>query len=483
MKKLYNILLIDDDPSLIIALQRALENPHYKIKTANTYKEAKESYTKEYFDLALVDLFLPDNDGLQILSDLQNTNTLSIMLSGHADIDSAIESTKRGAFHFIKKPFHLKELLSLVDKAIHQIDLKIENTKLKENLKNNSTNIIGNSPQILQVLELAKKLSEVNTTTLITGQNGTGKELIARYIHNPSNPQTNNFYAINCASLPPDLLESKLFGHTKGSFTGADSDRKGLFELATGGTLLLDEIGDMPLNLQVKLLRVLQEKEFSPLGSNKKIKTNLRILTATHIDLKKAIVQKKFREDLYYRLNIIPIHIPNLKERAKDIPLLIHYFLTKFIKQYKKPKIEINIPVIKQLMNHNWPGNIRELENLIERLVVLQNTSVISLKHLPAEYLTQNKHNFIKVNMPKEGIDLKNHILNYEKQWLIEALEITAGNKNQAAKLLQMNRTTLIEKIKKMKIYTNTPTQTYTEPAVQKNKSGKRKTFRQGAPR
>ncbi|MBE8221868.1 MAG: sigma-54-dependent Fis family transcriptional regulator, partial [Bdellovibrionales bacterium] len=457
MKKLYNILLIDDDPSLIIALKRALENPQYKIKTASTYKEAKENYTKEYFDLALVDLFLPDNDGFQILSDLQNTNTLSIMLSGHADIDSAIESTKRGAFHFIKKPFHLKEMLSLVDKAIKQIDLQIENTKLKNSLKNNTTNIIGNSPKILKVLELAKKLSEVNTTTLITGKSGTGKELIARYIHNPKNSQDDNFYAINCASLPPDLLESKLFGHTKGSFTGALNQRKGLFELATGGTLLLDEIGDMPLNLQVKLLRVLQEKEFSQLGSNKKIKTNLRILTATHIDLKKAIAQKKFREDLYYRLNIIPVNIPNLKDRPTDIPLLINYFLTKFIKQYKKPKIDISISVTKQLMDYNWPGNIRELENLIERLVVLQNSPVILLKHLPEEYLVQSENKSIKINISKDGVNLKNHLFNYERQWIIEALKVTGGNKNQAAKLLQINRTTLIEKIKKMQIHATLP--------------------------
>ncbi|MBE8162691.1 MAG: sigma-54-dependent Fis family transcriptional regulator [Bdellovibrionaceae bacterium] len=455
MKKQYHILLVDDDPSLIVALQRALENPQYKIVATSTYKEAKENYTKTHFDLALVDLFLPDNDGFQILSDLQNTNTLSIMLSGHADIDAAIESTKRGAFHFIKKPFHLKELLSLVDKAINQIDLKTENTKLTASLKNNSIPIIGNSPQILQILELAKKLSEVNTTTLITGKNGTGKELIARYIHNPENLKAKNFYAINCASLPPDLLESNLFGHAKGSFTGADRDRKGLFELATGGTLLLDEIGDMPLNLQVKLLRVLQEKEFSPLGSNKKIKTNLRILTATHINLKTAIKQKKFREDLYYRLNVVPIHISSLKKRTSDIPLLVHYFLTKFAKQYDKPKTEIHISVIKQLMTHHWPGNIRELENLIERLVVLQNTSVILLKHLPSEYLNKNEYCSIKINMPKEGLDLKNHILHYETQWIIQALKMTEGNKNQAAKLLQMNRTTLIEKIKKMQINTS----------------------------
>lgn len=468
MTKLYNILLIDDDPSLITALQRVLENPHYRVKTASTYKEAKEKYTKEHFDLALVDLFLPDNDGLQILSDLQNTKTLSIMLSGHADIDSAIESTKRGAFHFIKKPFHLKELLSLIDKAIDQIDLKKENIKLKKSLQHNNTNIIGHSTPFLQILDLAKKLSKVNTTTLITGENGTGKELIARYIHNPENSQASNFFAINCASLPPDLLESKLFGHTKGSFTGADQNRKGLFELATQGTLFLDEIGDMPVNLQVKLLRVLQEKEFSPLGSNKKIKTNLRVLTATHVNLKKAILQKKFREDLYYRLNVIPIHIPNLKERVQDIPLLIHYFLNKFIKQYKKPKIEINRKVIEQLMNYNWPGNIRELENLIERLVVLQSTSIILLEHLPSEYLTQNNHNVIKINIPKEGLNLKNHILNYEKQWIMQALEITTGNKNQAAKLLQMNRTTLIEKIKKMKIYNNNASaQTSEQPSEQ----------------
>lgn len=453
MTKLYNILLIDDDPSLVIALQRALDKPQYKVKTAGTYKEARENYTIEHFDLALVDLFLPDNDGLQILSDLQNTNTLSIMLSGHADIDSAIESTKRGAFHFIKKPFHLKELLSLVDKAIEQINLKAENAKLKANLQDNNSNIIGSSPEVLQLLDLAQKLSEVNTTSLITGQSGTGKELIARYIHSPKNANAENFYAINCAALPPDLLESKLFGHTKGSFTGAEKERKGLFELASGGTLFLDEIGDMPLNLQIKLLRVLQEKEFSPLGSSKKIKTNLRILTATHVNLKKAIAQKKFREDLYYRLNIIPVHIPSLKERSKDIPLLVHHFVNKFIKQYKKPKVEIHITVIEQLMKHHWPGNIRELENLMERLIVLQNSPVILLKHLPLEYLTKNEYNLIKVNIPKEGLDLKNHMLNYEKQWIIQALKATGGNKNQAAKLLQMNRTTLIEKIKKMQIY------------------------------
>ncbi|MEI8346694.1 MAG: sigma-54 dependent transcriptional regulator [Pseudomonadota bacterium] len=312
--------------------------------------------------------------------------------------------------------------------------------------------MIGRSKKMQKVFERIKKVAMTNSTVLITGDSGTGKELVAQAIHNLSNRQSNNIISVNCGAIPSELLESELFGHVKGSFTGAISNRKGRFELADNGTIFLDEIGDMPLILQVKLLRVLQNRQIEPVGSTESIQVNVRIITATHRDLEKSVVDGNFREDLFYRLNVIPIKVPSLSERRDDIPLLISYFLSRFASADGRNSIDFTDEALELLMTYNWPGNVRELENLIERLVILRGGSLIRPDDLPAKFFQNRPTKAMSehlISLPDNGLDLKKTISDIEDSLIAQALDKTSGNKNQASRLLQMNRTTLIEKMKK----------------------------------
>jgi two-component system, NtrC family, response regulator PilR len=418
--------------------------------------------------LLLVDIF--KEKGLQFVS---------IVMTGFASIETAIMATKKGVFHYLTKPFELDVLADLVVKAlVLKLGLPEEAIKQaksnfsKNNKKNKTTNtryasfqleppseedifcgMIGRSGSMKSVFERIQKVACSDSTVLINGPSGTGKELVAKAIHGLSPRKSNEQVSVNCGAIPGELLESELFGHIKGSFTGAISDRKGRFELADNGTIFLDEIGDMPLLLQVKLLRVLQNREIEKVGGSRPQPINVRIIAATHRDLDKAVREGNFREDLFYRLNVIPIKIPSLCQRREDIPLLISYFLSRFVSADGRNNINFDEEVVEILMTYDWPGNVRELENLIERLVILRGGSAIRVSDLPAKFLQHRPDKLQEFNhlidLTDDGVDLKMILSEIEDSLINQALQMTVGNKNQASKLLKMNRTTLIEKMKK----------------------------------
>ena len=446
-----NILIVDDDPSLRLGLKRLLDNPNYRITTTYGFKDTRELDSSLKWDLALVDLNLNDGIGTKLISELKkkNPSMQSILITGEHSINTTIaQAINQGIFYFIPKPFEAVALTNLVQKALKQKELIDQNNNLKNNIKKqfHFKQIIGQSSSITELTECLHKLSKSSSNILITGESGTGKELIARSIHCSQN-SSRPFISINCGAIPKELLESEFFGHVKGSFTGAISHHRGYFASAQDGTLFLDEIGTMDLSLQVKLLRVLQEKTFKPVGSAESLSTNARIIAATNIDLEKAVEKGLFRKDLYYRLNIIPIRIAPLRERKEDIPLLVQHFLKKM----SKNNISLSEVALNSLCHYSWPGNIRELENLIERLCVFKDQGEIQESDLPEKYLC--KKPVIKplesIEIPKQGLDFNSAVTAYENTLLIKALKKTNWNKRRAALLLNLNRTTLLEKIKK----------------------------------
>jgi DNA-binding NtrC family response regulator len=460
MTPMKKILIVDDDSTLRTALFRVLTRKGFQVLTAATVSEA-QSLAATNIDLAILDVQLPDGNGLDLMTQFKNRyqNAEVIILTGNGSIEMAVQATQRGAYHFIPKPFNLDEFTSIVDKAIDHNSLNSENKLLKEQLrgKYQMTNIIGKSKEISEVIELASRVAETDSTVLITGESGTGKELVAKGIHYNSDRKDKPFVPINCGAIPAELLESELFGHVKGAFTGAMNSRKGRFEMAEGGTIFLDEIGDMSPTLQVKLLRVLQERQVEPVGSNQSLDIDVRVIAATHVNLEKAVAEGRFREDLYYRLNVIPIPIPSLKERNEDIPILIEHFLTKFNKEKKSGILGIESDALEVMMNYTWPGNIRELENLIERICILKRDGRIEGKDLPRKFFdptnssspTTGTTTASTPKVPDEGMDFNSAVDAYENALILQALEKTGWNRNQAAILLSLNRTTLVEKIKK----------------------------------
>lgn len=452
----HRVLVVDDEASLRSALFRALDRKGYQALTAASKKEAETiAQSDKAIDLALVDLKLPDGDGLQLMDSLRSIhkNIQFIVLTGFGSIETAVQATQKGAFHFVTKPFNLDEIMSLVDKALTQLELQQENQQLKSALhrKYRFNNIVGQSKEIVDVLNLVERVADSDSTVLISGESGTGKELIAKAIHYNSPRANKAFVPINCGAIPGELLESELFGHVKGAFTGAVSNRMGRFEAAEGGTIFLDEIGDLDINLQVKLLRVIQERQFEPVGSTKTLSTNVRIIAATHRDLERSVEEGRFREDLFYRLNVIPIHVPALRERRSDIPLLLNHFMEEFSKNKKRQLDGISNEALETLYNYNWPGNIRELENLVERLTILKSSGVIDVADLPPKYqsASPNPATGVAVQIPENGMDFNSAVDAYENELILKALEKTGWNRNQAASLLRLNRTTLVEKIKK----------------------------------
>lgn len=451
------ILVVDDEQTLRAALFRIFSRRNYQVITTGNIREAESVITtNSELELAIVDVKLPDGDGIELLSTLKQkyNNIPVIVLTGFASIDVAVKATKMGAFHFMTKPFNIEELVSIVEKALSHKKLVFENTELKSQLetKYQFDNIVGQSTPIQNVLGMIEKVADTDSTILISGESGTGKELIAKAIHYNSNRKAKGFVPINCGAIPSELLESELFGHVKGAFTGAINNRQGRFELANKGTLFLDEIGDLSPSLQVKLLRVLQEKRFEPVGSAKTIESDVRIVAATNVDLNKAVKEGNFREDLFYRLNVIPIKIPSLRERKDDIPLLLEYFIKKF-NQHKGIQITgIHPMAMDKLMHYAWPGNIRELENFIERISILRKEGNIEPSDIPQYFEDQSSQSYagqLQVEIPENGIDFNNAIASYENQLILNALNKTGWNRNQAAILLRLNRTTLVEKIKK----------------------------------
>ncbi len=455
------VLILDDESTLRTALFRLLDRKGFNVITSQKIEEAK-SYcqTDKSFDLAILDMNLPDGNGLEFMSYLKQINPAVevIILTGFGSIDTAIEATQKGAYHFLTKPFSLEELVSLCDKALQKKNLQTENIQLKNELRTQQrlNHIIGESEGIKTCLSLVERVATTDSTVLITGESGTGKELIAKAIHAQSRRVQGPFITINCGAIPSELLESELFGHVKGAFTGAISNRIGRFEAADEGTLFLDEIGDLPASLQVKILRALQEKTYEAVGSTKTIQMNVRVIAATHVDLEKAVEQGLFREDLYYRLNVIPITVPSLRERRSDIIILLNHFLNIFNKNKLQMISGFSVEALTCLNNYSWPGNIRELENLIERLSILKGHGEVQINDLPAKYKSVaacfTETGVIEV--PDTGLDFNSTVDQFENALILKALEKTGWNKNQAALLLRLNRTTLVEKMKKKGLVT-----------------------------
>lgn len=416
-------------------------------------------------------------DGLLLIDNLKekNFNFVSIAMTGFASIETAIAATKKGVYHYLTKPFELENLQKLVLEAIsNKLGISVNVLRKSESFgfqKRRSSlmaleypnesdffcGMIGRSKIMKDVFGRIEKVALTESTILIAGPSGTGKELVASAIHSLSSRNSGPKVSVNCGAIPADLLESELFGHIKGAFTGAISDRKGRFELAHKGSIFLDEIGDMPLLLQVKLLRVLQGKMVEPVGADRSINIDARVITATHRDLEKMVENKTFREDLFYRLNVIPIKIPALKERKEDIPLLISYFINKFVSADQSNMISFSQETLDLLFNYDWPGNVRELENIIERLVILRGGNEVLPEDLPTKIFRHNPlctdHYKEIFELPKNGIDLKRVLSDIEDSLILQALDHTNGNKNQASKLLNLNRTTLIEKLKKKSLH------------------------------
>jgi DNA-binding NtrC family response regulator len=458
------VLILDDESTLRTALFRLLDRKGYQVVTAQRLDEARSFISPDKpFDIAIIDMNLPDGNGLDLISELKKISpaTQVIVLTGFASIDTAVQATQKGAYHFLTKPFNVEELMSLLDKALVHKTLEQENKQLRSELgsRYQFNQIIGESEGIKSCLSLVERVADSDSTVLVTGESGTGKELIARAIHYNSNRAKAPFVAINCGAIPSELLESELFGHVKGAFTGAISNRIGRFEMADEGTLFLDEIGDLDPSMQVKILRALQERVFEPVGSTKSVQVNVRVITATNVDLDKAVKDGRFREDLYYRLNVIPIQIPALRERKTDIPILLHHFMNQFNKNKTKTLTGFSQDSLKCLTNYSWPGNIRELENLIERLSILKGAGSVEVSDLPPKYRS-TAASFAEtgaLEIPEAGLDFNSAVDQFENALILKALDKTGWNKNQAALLLRLNRTTLVEKMKKKGLKSNEP--------------------------
>lgn len=453
------ILIADDNELNKETLAEILTEEGYEVKAVNDGREGINAFLEEPYDLVITDLRMPKVDGLEFLKYMKGVNrdNIVIMLTGHATVNAAVSAMKMGAFDFISKPIKDDLVKLSVSRAMNFARLRDENVSLKDNLRDrqNFNKIIGYSDCMKKVFDTIDKVSNSDSTVLITGESGTGKELVARQIHFKSDRRNQPLIPVNCGAIPEDLLESELFGHEKGAFTGAIRDRKGRFELAQGGTIFLDEIGDMSPSLQVKVLRVIQEKQFERIGGVKTIDVDVRIITATNQNLEKAVADKQFREDLFYRINVIPINLPPLRERGSDISILANHFLMHF-NQLKKKNIERITPdTVSHLMRYNWPGNVRELQNLIEMLVVMKDEGEISIDDLPAKIRNaagENAGSGTTTTISEEGIDFNEQVSRMEKELLLKALKISGGVKNRAAKLLNLNRTTLVEKLKRLNI-------------------------------
>ena len=457
MKQQAHILLIDDEPNSREALTALLKNSDLHVSTAGSARQAYELLENEKFEIVIADLMLPDASGIDILKwiKVNRPHTNVIMITGMGSAETAVEAMKEGAFDYITKPLNFHELQIVINKAREKGKLVAENIYLRQQLrgKYKFDNIIGNSQAMQQLFARMEKIVNTDSTVLVLGASGTGKELVAKAIHFNGSRKEHPFIAINCGAIPADLLESELFGHVKGSFTGAVADKPGKFELANYGTIFLDEIANMPLHLQMKLLRVLQEQELERVGSSRRIKLNVRVISATNAALEDEVKKGRFREDLYYRLNVIPIILPPLRERREDIALLARYFLNKCCKAMGREVMTLSPSAIKAFELYDWPGNVREMENVIERTVALTDSDIIKPQDLPISIGDIDHQDSIPLPHPvitSDGIDLPATIAEIERSMIEDALHLTNGVKARAAAILQINRTTLVEKMKRL---------------------------------
>jgi DNA-binding NtrC family response regulator len=452
------ILVIDDDRPHLNVVVDTLKEAGYEVKAAPSSEAALMEIEENDYDLVLTDLMMPNVDGMDVLNHVveSSPNTKCIILTGYGTIKGSVEAIKKGAFDYVTKPITSGELLLTVEKALKFKHLEEENLRLKRELrkKYREGHIIGTSDAMKKVYDLIDKVADTDCTVLITGASGTGKELIARAIHYDSERRDRPLVTINCAAIPQELLESELFGHEKGAFTGAHKRRIGRFEMADGGTIFLDEVGEMSPALQVKLLRILQEQAFERVGGTHTLRVDVRIIAATNKNLSAAIKNEKFREDLYYRLNVIPVKVPQLKQRKEDIPLLITFFLNKFQKGKDKRGLVFSPEALESMLEYDWPGNVRELENVVKRMMVLCENEVVRFQDLP-EHIQVHSMTVreSEVEALDEGRGLSEAVRDYEKRLILDALEKSRGVKAKAAKLLNIKRTTLVEKMKKQNLF------------------------------
>jgi two-component system nitrogen regulation response regulator NtrX len=446
------ILVVDDEESIRTSLAGILEDENFIISFANDGIAALDIVRKQMPDLVLLDIWMPRMDGLETLQKLKelNPSLFVIMMSGHGTIETAVKSTKMGAYDFIEKPLSLEKLLVTIKNALGMKQLQAENDSLRE-LAFKEQEMTGNSPAMTKLKEQIKLVAPTNASVLITGENGTGKELVARSVHYYSLRRANPFVEINCAAIPEELIESELFGHEKGAFTGAVAQKKGKFDLADGGTIFLDEIGDMSLKTQAKVLRILQERKFERVGGTRTVEVDVRIIAATNKILEDEIKSGHFREDLFYRLNVVPFTVPPLRQRKGDIPLMIEHFLDLFCRRDGRDLKVFTPEALKLMVDYDWPGNVRELKNIIERLVIMTPDTTIQVNHLPSymagpetlrEYAVSKRESVLDRNTLREARE------EFEKEFILQKLEENQWNISKTAEAIELERSNLYRKIK-----------------------------------
>jgi two-component system response regulator PilR (NtrC family) len=437
-----HILVVDDEQSIQEFLRLLFEENGFRVTTAGSVEEGRYSFQQDSFDLVLCDIIMPDGNGLDLLQEIKQNDarTSVIMMTAYTSTKSAIEAMKRGAYDYISKPFDVEELKVVVQKALEKAELVDENIFLRRELeaKYQFSNIIGRSRPMQEIFGLIERVSRTSSTVLVEGESGTGKELIARAIHYESPRTSHRFLSVNCGALPEDLLESELFGHERGAFTGAVREKKGLFRESHGGTLFLDEISEMSPSMQVKLLRALQEKKVRRVGGNAEEDVDVRIIAATNRDLKEQTETGQFREDLFYRINVIPIRLPPLRRRKEDIPLLVDYFIKKYSEGMGIEPKKISVEAMRTLETYHWPGNVRELENVIERALALSTDEAMSSDDLPIHLMQPQPSAGDEATLPEDGLQLEPYLDDIRRQLMSQALDRCNGTQTQAAELLGM---------------------------------------------
>ena len=458
MAEPWHLLLVDDEKALREAIGEQLADQGFVVTQAADGKAALARLSDFAYDIVVTDLRLPGADGRKVLEEARARypDIIAIVITGYGTVKDAVELIKQGASDFITKPFQFDALLHVINAALEQRRLRSENDYLRAQLdeRYRIEGIVGKSEPMRALFQLLSTVADSPATVLVTGETGTGKELAARAIHHASPRRAHRFVALNCSAIPETLLEAELFGHVRGAFTGAVGNRQGKLEFANRGTLFLDEIGTMSAALQAKMLRVLQEREFERVGDSQTVKVDVRVIAATHADLEKMVAAGEFREDLFYRLNVIPVRMPALRERRDDIPLLVQHFLSKLARDARKGPSGVSQDAMRQLMVYPWPGNVRQLENVVERMfTLLPKRTQIEVDDLPDEIraATPAAHSSAHTEtMPEQGVDLDGYLSNVELMLIRKALDRTSGNKRRAADLLQIKRTTLIEKLKRL---------------------------------
>lgn len=441
------ILVVDDEESILDTLSSILEDEGHDVITASSGESAMSKFIENPPDIILLDVWMPGMDGIETLKSIRekNRDVCVIMISGHSSIDTAVHAIKLGAYDFLEKPLSLDKVLILIRRALEMQMLEKENIELRTGMAR-KWEIVGESPKMNELKDKIMKAAISQGRVIILGESGSGKELVARALHNASQRREKNFIEVNCAAIPHELIESELFGHEKGSFTSAFESKKGKFELADEGTLFLDEIGDMSLATQAKVLRVIETQEFQRVGGSKKIKVDVRIIAATNKDLEEEIQKATFREDLFFRLNVIPIYVPSLRERKDDVPRLVDYFLINLSQQYgQKPK-KVSKTTLRALMDYNWPGNVRELKNTIERFVIMNPSEVIDVKEIQPFKGTKSDYSVYKT--------LRDAREQFEKDFILKKLQGNNWNVSKTAEALEIERSNLHRKIKSLGIET-----------------------------